>query len=198
MPVIFLEFTVKQIGVLRYQGDFERHLHVFDRLGTKSSPVRTVSDLETVDALVIPGGESTTIGMLIERFGLLEPLRRRIASGFPVLGTCAGAILLANTIESSDQVKVGGMDIVVRRNAYGTQVDSFEADIHVPRLGDPPVRGVFIRAPRIVSAGPGVEVLAGFEDYPVAALEANVMVLTFHPELTEDDRFHRHFLEMVG
>jgi len=188
---------MKGIGVLRYQGDFEQHLAVLARLGVAGVPVRRADELDLVDGLIIPGGESTTIGMLVERFGLLQPLRERIAAGFPVLGTCAGTILLANTIEGSDQVRIGGMDIVVRRNAYGTQVDSFEADLPVPVLGDDPVRGVFIRAPVIVTTGPGVDVLARFEENAVAAIEGHKMVPTFHPELTGDNRFHRYFVELV-
>jgi len=135
--------------------------------------------------------------MLIDRFGLLPVIRARIAEGLPVMGTCAGTILLADTIEGSDQVRIGGMDIVVRRNAYGRQVDSFEETIPIPLVGREPVACVFIRAPAIISAGAGVDVFASYGGNPIMVRQKNLLTLTFHPELTGDDRIHRYFLENV-
>jgi pyridoxal 5'-phosphate synthase pdxT subunit len=186
------------IGVVSYQGDFERHSRVFSSLGAAIRPVRRPEELAGLNGLVVPGGESTTIGMLMERFGLLEPVRSAIAEArLPVLGTCAGAILLSREIVGYDQVRIGVLDAVIERNAYGRQVDSFEAAIAVPLLGEDPVTGVFIRAPRFRSVGPAVEVLASFEDAPVLVREGSVLALTFHPELTGDERIHRLFVDMA-
>lgn len=167
-------------------------------------PVRAVRDLETlssVDALVVPGGESTTIGMLMERFGLLEEVRRRIEAGFPVYGSCAGAILLARTIEASDQPRIGAIDMSVRRNAYGRQVESFEADVEPTGTGDwrdGAFHGVFIRAPQIVATGADVTPLLVYEDRPVMVRTQTLLATTFHPELTGDERIHRYFVERVA
>lgn len=162
-------------------------------------PVRLAEEIESVDALAIPGGESTTMGKLLRAFDLEEPLRRRLADGLPTLATCAGLILLSRTIVDGrpDQVATGTLDISVRRNAWGSQVDSFEADVRVERLGDLPFRGVFIRAPRIERVGAGVEVLAALGGEPVAVRQGPHIGLTFHPEMTGDDRIHRAFLEGV-
>lgn len=159
--------------------------------------VRTPEELERVRGLVIPGGESTTVGMLLERFGLMEPLRDRIRSGMPVFGTCAGLILLAKEIEGSSQPRIGVLDVCVRRNAYGRQVDSFETDLSIPALGPEPIRAVFIRAPAVLSAAPGVEVLASNGEYPVLLREGAVLAASFHPELTADARIHALFVAMV-
>lgn len=159
--------------------------------------VRSPEHLDEVSGIIVPGGESTTIGMLMERFGLLEAIRSRALEGMPVLGTCAGAILLAKDIENSSQPRLGLMDMTVRRNAYGRQVDSFEADIVAPELGNGAVRGVFIRAPVIMSVAANVEVLARFEEMPVIVRQNNLMAITFHPELTGDTRLHERFVEMA-
>ena len=184
----------RNIGILSCQGDFEKHDTVCRRLGYDTTRVRTPEALSLVDALIIPGGESTTIGMLTERFGLLHPIREFIASGRAVMGTCAGTILLADTIDHSGQVHFGGMDIVVQRNAYGRQVDSFSAEIVIPALKDGPFEGVFIRAPKIISHGPDVEVMGSYEGSPVMVRQDNLLTMTFHPELTRDDRIHALFL----
>ncbi len=163
-------------------------------------PVRLASELEAVDALAIPGGESTTMGKLLRSFQLEGPLRRRLADGLPTLTTCAGLILLSRAIVDGrpDQVATGTLDVAVRRNGWGSQVDSFEADLTFGPLGDIPFRGVFIRAPRIEETGAGVEVLARLGDEAVAVRQGLHIGLTFHPEMTGDDRIHRLFLEHVG
>jgi pyridoxal 5'-phosphate synthase pdxT subunit len=192
---------VATVGVLSFQGGFQRHIEVLRSLGVSVVGVRDLEGLETADALVIPGGESTTIGMLMERFGLLEAVTRRVAGGFPVYGSCAGAILLARRIESSDQPRIGAMDMTVRRNAYGRQVESFEADTRPTDAGtwtDGPFHGVFIRAPRIVHTGPDVTTLLVYEDHPVLVRSGAMLASTFHPELTGDDRIHRYFIEQVA
>ncbi len=194
-----------RVGVIAFQGDFERHLSVLKTLGAEARPVRRPEELDSLQALIIPGGESTTIGMLMERFGLLSPVRERVIAGFPVMGTCAGAILLAREIEGSDQVRIGTLDITIRRNAYGRQVDSFDAPLTVvspsfaqvsPAQDDPPV-GVFIRAPRIIDLGSSVETIALVDDDPVVVRSGGMLALTFHPELTGDHRLHRYFLSMI-
>lgn len=189
------------VGVLSYQGGFQRHLEAFARIGVSVRAVRDLDSFAAVDALVIPGGESTTIGMLMERFGLLEEVRRRAGEGFPVYGSCAGAILLARSIEASDQPRIGAMDMTVRRNAYGRQVDSFEADVE-PTDGagwqEGAFHGVFIRAPQIVEIGTDVTPLLVYEDRPVLVRSHTLLATTFHPELTRDDRIHRYFVEEVA
>ncbi len=160
--------------------------------------VRLPSELARVDALIIPGGESTTIGKLLVQYRLLEPLRAAIADGLPVFGTCAGAIVLARDIGGLDQPLIGAMDLTVRRNAFGRQLQSFEADLVMPALGAASLRAVFIRAPAILSVGPDVEVLARLDsDTIVAAQQGNLLATTFHPELTDDTRLHRYFVEMA-
>ena len=188
------------VGVLAYQGGFSKHLEQFSRLKVDARPVRDLDALEGVGALVIPGGESTTIGMLMERFGLLEAIRERIAGGFPVFGTCAGAILLATEIESFGQRRIGVIDMTVRRNAYGRQVESFEADVVPVAHGDwrnGPFHGVFIRAPQILRTGSSVHEILVFEGTPVLVRSGNLLAGTFHPELTDDTRIHRYFLDAV-
>ncbi len=185
-------------GVLSYQGGFERHLERLAGLGVRTLPVRSVEALERVDALIIPGGESTTIGMLMERFGIMQALLARIATGLPVFGTCAGAILLAADIEGSEQPRLGALDITVRRNAYGRQIESFEADVSDAAWNGTAFHGVFIRAPQIVRVGAGVRTILRFESLPVLVREKNMLAATFHPELTGDDRIHRYFLEEVA
>jgi len=164
------------VGVLALQGDFREHRAMFARLGAASVEVRGPADLEKVDALAIPGGESTTIAKLMRHFELVAPIKARAAAGMPVLGTCAGLITLATRIAEGDQPVLGLIDIVARRNAFGRQVHSFEADVDVPVLGPPPVRAVFIRAPWIEQPGAGVEILASYQGHAVAAREGRVLV----------------------
>jgi len=191
------EAAAPRIGVLALQGDFREHRAVLERLGAVSIEIRHARHLETVDGLVIPGGESTTIGKLMRRHGLVEPISTRTAAGMPVYGTCAGLIMLAREIVEGDQPLLGLMDIVARRNAFGRQVASFETDLDVPILGPAPLRAVFIRAPWIERHGPAVEVLATYGGHAVAARQANLLVTAFHPELTGDTRMHDAFLSTV-
>lgn len=186
-----------KIGVLALQGDVVEHERALRRAGAESTRVRRAAELAEVDGLVIPGGESTTVGMLLERFGLMEPLQERIRAGLPVFGTCTGIILLAREIEGSGQPRIGALDIAVERNAYGRQVDSFETDVPVPEIGEEPVRAVFIRAPQIKSVAPGVEVLARGESGPLLVRQGKLLGATFHPELTDDARVHELFVRMV-
>jgi len=186
------------VGVLAFQGDFQRHYELLLSMGIHVRYVRRRDEIEAVDALVIPGGESTTIGKLLERFDLMQLLRDRISDGMPVFGTCAGAILLAKQIEGSDQERIGTMDISVSRNAYGSQIESFEADVSVEILAGEPIRGVFIRAPVIRSTGDGVDVMGTFEGHPVVARQGNMLVATFHPELAGDTRLHAYFASTAG
>lgn len=186
-----------RIGVLALQGDFREHRAMLESLGAATAEIRQPAELAAVDALVIPGGESTTIGKLMRHYGLVEPIRERAAAGMPVFGTCAGLITLARQIVEGDQPLLGLIDIVARRNAFGRQVRSFEADLEIASLGPPPLRAVFIRAPWIESSGSGVEILAKYQGQPVAAREGLVLVTAFHPELTGDTRMHDAFLSMV-
>lgn len=188
------------IGVLALQGDVREHAKMVREAGAEVVPVKRAEQLDELDGLVIPGGESTTIGKLLRRFELLEPLQSLVRSGFPVYGTCAGMILLADHIEDAgvDQPAIGGMNITVRRNAFGRQRESFEADLDVPALGDDPFPAVFIRAPVIEEIGDGVDVLATVNgEQPVAARQDRLLVSSFHPELTDDPRLHRYFVDMV-
>lgn len=187
-----------RIGVLALQGAFIEHEHVLARLGAQPVEVRLPEHLEGLSGLIIPGGESTTMGLLAQKWGLLEPLRAFARSGRPLWGTCAGMILLAKEVVDGvpGQPILGLMDITVRRNAFGRQVDSFEADLAIPVLGDLPFHAVFIRAPVIERVGSGVKVLAALEDgTAVAVQQGNLLATAFHPELTRDDRFHRYFLK---
>lgn len=185
------------IGVVAFQGDFDRHLSVLRRLDVASRRVRAPEDLTGLDGLIIPGGESTTIGMLMDRFGLLDVVRTLIADGLAVMGTCAGAILLAKDIEDSSQIRIGSMDIRIRRNAYGRQKESFEASLTVREEidDDTPLTGVFIRAPRITAVGPSVRILATLDEEPVAVRSDRLIAACFHPELTGDTRIHETFLK---
>jgi 5'-phosphate synthase pdxT subunit len=187
-----------RVGVLALQGDFREHAATVAGLGADVVLVRTVDDLDGLDALVIPGGESTTIGKLADWNGLVEPLRAAIGAGLPTLGTCAGLIFLAgSTAEGHDQVQLGVLDVVVRRNAFGRQVESFEADLAVDGL-EGTIRAVFIRAPWIEKVGDGVDVLAAVDDHPVLVRQDNVLATSFHPELTDDGRLHTLLLNMIG
>lgn len=189
------------VGVLALQGDFQEHEAVLRRIGAPTRLVRLPEHLAEVDRLLIPGGESTTIGRLLAIYNLLEPIRRRAGQDLAVWGTCAGAILMARHIsegQKNGQPLLEMMDITVRRNGFGRQLDSFEADLVLPALGAPPMRGVFIRAPIIESVGAGVEVAGQLPDDGsiVAARQGRLFVTTFHPELTSDDRCHRYFLSL--
>jgi 5'-phosphate synthase pdxT subunit len=194
------KLTITTVGVLALQGDVREHLAAFRRCGTLAVPVRLASELTAIDALAIPGGESTTMSKLLRAFDLEAALRERLAAGMPTLATCAGLILLSGAILDGrdDQLALGTFDVDVRRNGFGSQVDSFEADISMPQLGDTPFRGVFIRAPRIARVGDHVEVLAELDGEPVAVRQGPHVGLSFHPEMTGDDRVHRLFLERVN
>ncbi len=187
-----------KVGVLALQGAFREHAAALKRCGCEVVEVRKPINIEGIDALVIPGGESTTIGKLLGDYGLIEPILAKACYGLPIFGTCAGAIILARDIAGSDQPHLGLIDIMVQRNAYGRQVDSFEVDLEIPVLGKEPFAAVFIRAPLIKETRPGVEVLAHYKDGIVLARQGNVLVSTFHPELTSDLRLHRYFLNMVA
>jgi len=187
-----------RIGVLALQGDFAEHISVFQRLGITAREVRHPQELAGLDGLVIPGGESTTVARLISEFALLEPLRERAQKGFPIWGTCAGMIVLAQRASELAWPTLGALAIAVRRNAFGRQVDSFETDLAVPALGQQPFHAVFIRAPIVEEVSDGVDVLAKLENgKAVAVRQANALATAFHPELTGDDRFHRYFIDMV-
>jgi len=202
-----------RVGVLAVQGDVREHLNALSSLGAQAVGIRRVRELDDVDALVIPGGESTTMDKLVRAFDLQEPLRKRIAGGMPVYGSCAGMIMLADRIAGArpDQETLGGLDITVRRNAFGRQVDSFEEDLHIPEIAQltrtPPghpstFKAVFIRAPWVEQMGEGVQVLAKVERGPaagrvVAIRSGNLLATSFHPEVTGDHRIHEYFTQMV-
>lgn len=189
---------LKRIGVLALQGAFVEHMALLRRLDVEAFPIRLPRELEGLDGLVIPGGESTTIARLMREYDLITPLRRLAKEGFPIMGTCAGMILLAKQVSAMNVEPLGVMDIEVRRNAFGRQVDSFETDLEIPAIGEPPFHGVFIRAPFITRAGDGVEVMSRLPDGTgVAARQGNMLALAFHPELTDDLRLHNYFLSMV-
>ena len=185
------------IGVLALQGDVREHRWALGRLEVHLRSVRLPEDLKGLDGLVIPGGESTTIGRLAERFGLLAPLRGALVGGLPTLATCAGMILVAASIVEGDQPLLGGLDVVVRRNAFGRQNESFEMDLEIDGLSSP-FRGVFIRAPWVEKAGADVEVLARVGGHPVMVRSGAMMATSFHPELTGDARVHRLWLQGGG
>jgi pyridoxal 5'-phosphate synthase pdxT subunit len=186
------------VGVLSLQGAVREHLETLRRCGVEAITVRTPEEVAAVEGLILPGGESTTIGKLMVRYGLQQPIQELVASGRPLLGTCAGMILMAKTIQDGivDQPRLAVMDITVQRNAFGRQVDSFETDLEFKGIEGGPARAVFIRAPVITGVGDGVEVLATHEGTPVAARQRNLLVLSFHPELTGDTRVHEYFLAM--
>ncbi|MFC7450228.1 pyridoxal 5'-phosphate synthase glutaminase subunit PdxT [Rhodococcus daqingensis] len=196
--------TTPTIGVLALQGDVREHLAALEASGARGVGVRRVSELESVDGLVIPGGESTTMSRLLTVFDLLEPLRARLRDGMPAYGSCAGMILLASEVLDTrpDAQCLSGIDITVRRNAFGRQVDSFEEDLEFAGIEGAPMRAVFIRAPWVERVGPGVEVLATVPEGPaagrvVAVREGNVLATSFHPEVTGDRRVHQLFVDMV-
>jgi pyridoxal 5'-phosphate synthase pdxT subunit len=189
------------IGVLALQGAFIEHIRVIEKLGSKAKEIRLADELKGLDGVIIPGGESTTILKLMYGFKLFQPLKEMVQNGFPVWGTCAGMICLANKISNSQHTVLQPMevmDIEVKRNAFGRQVDSFEIDLAIPVLGKKPYHAIFIRAPLIKKVGEKVEILAKLEDGTiVAARQKNILVSSFHPELTDDLRFHKYFLDTV-
>ncbi len=191
-----------KIGVLAIQGAFIEHNLVLSRLGVEAKEVRLARDLRGLEGLIIPGGESTTILKLMHDFAIFQPLKEMIQDGFPVLGTCAGMICLARKVSNSQESYLEPlevMDIEVKRNAFGRQVDSFETDLEIPALGSPLYHAVFIRAPQVEKVGPEVDPVAKLPNgVIVAARQQNMLVSSFHPELTDDLRFHQYFLKMVS
>ena len=193
-----------RVGVLALQGDFREHIYALTHCQVEAVEVRRVNELEKIDALIIPGGESTTIASLAKTFEIFEPIKKRIASGMPTYGSCAGMIMLADHIIAAKdgQETFGGIDITVRRNAFGRQVDSFETDILAPSISGSPIRAVFIRAPWVEKVGKSVEVLASYEGsdgvaHAVAVRQDHLLATAFHPEITDDYSVHRYFLEKV-
>lgn len=192
------------VGVLALQGDVAEHLRHLDAVGARAVPVRRRSELDAVDGLILPGGESTAMSRLMDVYEMYDPVAERISTGMPVYGSCAGMILLASVVldTRADATWFSAIDMTVRRNAFGRQVDSFEADLVVDGLGDDPLRTVFIRAPWVESLGPDVQVLAEVRasdghDHVVAVRQGNALATSFHPEVTDDVRVHRYFLDMV-
>ena len=191
--------AVTRVGILAMQGAFVEHAAMIRRLGAEAVLVRLPRDLEKVDALILPGGESTTIGKLMRAYGLLEAISHAAGIGVPIFGTCAGMILLAKEVAGQAQPHLGLMDIVVKRNALGRQIDSFETDLQISGLDPRPFHAVFIRAPIVEKVGEDVAILASLPDGTVAAArEGNLLVSSFHPELTDDPRLHEYFLRMAG
>ncbi len=189
------------VGVLALQGDFREHVSVLRGLGAEVVTVRRPEEAAAISGLVIPGGESSVMDKLSRAFGVAEVLKRRIAEGMPVYGTCAGLIMLADRIVDGirGQESLGGLDVAVRRNAFGGQTESFEAELSVPVLGDPPMHAIFIRAPVVAELGPGATALATLDDGTVVAVEqGNLLGTSFHPEMTADYRFHQYFLQKVA
>jgi 5'-phosphate synthase pdxT subunit len=193
--------NVPRVGVLALQGDFREHLSVLRGLGADAVPVRRPAELAEVAGLVIPGGESSVMDKLSRLFEMAGPLRDAIAGGLPVYGTCAGLIMLSTSILDgiNGQESLGGLDIDVRRNAFGSQTDSFEVDLDIPAIGEPPLHAVFIRAPVVERVGESVTTLAALDDGRVVAVEqGNLLGTSFHPEMTDDHRFHEYFLRKVA
>ncbi len=190
---------IARIGVLSLQGDFEKHINALTRAGADARLVRSPEEIEFVDGLIIPGGESTTVGILLERTGCGEAILKRASEGMPIYGTCTGMILLANDIEEGrpGQYKFNLLDITVRRNAYGRQIDSFEAYVDIPSLNINSFHAIFIRAPQVTRVGDGVSILAEHNGIPVLLQQNNLLVSSFHPELTEDIRLHEYFINLA-
>ena len=188
-----------KVGVLALQGDVREHIRALGECGVDAVAVRTESEIGNVDAMVLPGGESTTIAKLARSFGVFEVIAKRIAAGMPIYGSCAGMILLSNQVLDAieGQETFGGLDATVRRNAFGRQVDSFEIGIDFAGISGGPINAVFIRAPWVESVGTGVEVLAQVDNHPVAIRQGNILATSFHPELTGDIRVHKFFIEQL-
>ncbi len=188
-----------RVGVLALQGTFIEHIGILLQLGVESPPIRLSHELDTLDGLIIPGGESTTMLRLMENFGLIQPIREMAREDLPIWGTCAGMVLLAKSTSNYEMETLALMDAKVRRNAFGSQVDSFEADLKIPAVGEEPFHAVFIRAPIIEEAEPGVEILSRLADGTIVAIRQNrLLACAFHPEFTDDLRFHSYFLKMVN
>ncbi|MEE8407595.1 MAG: pyridoxal 5'-phosphate synthase glutaminase subunit PdxT [Acidimicrobiia bacterium] len=187
---------MNRVGVLALQGDVREHVNILQSLGAEALGVKKPDQLSEVDALILPGGESTAIAKMAVRFGMFDPLRSSIDDGLPVYGTCAGMILLAGTISDSDQPVIGALDVVVKRNAFGRQNESFESLVDVDGF-DIPFDGVFIRAPWIEKVGADVEVLAAIDDHPVMVRQGRILATSFHPELTGDGRIHQMLLDLI-
>jgi len=188
---------VRTVGVLAIQGAYHKHSEAVRKLGINSVEVRTAEDIDVIDGLIIPGGESTTIGKLLVKNNLLDPIKKRIDNGMAVFGTCAGMILLAKSVPGREQPLLGVMDISVERNAYGRQIDSFEAVFPVKGISGNPVNGIFIRAPKIIEVSENVEVLASYENVPVLVRQGNILASSFHPELSDDLRIHSYFISAM-
>ncbi len=188
-----------KIGVIAMQGAFAEHIKMFESLGVKAIDVRKPEDLKGVQGIVLPGGESTTVGMMMKKYGLIKPVIDIVKKGAPIFGTCAGLVLLSKKIEGGieNQPILSLLDVTTLRNAYGRQVDSFETPLKVEILGDTPFLGVFIRAPFVKEVGKNVKVLAKFEGNIVAVQQGNILATAFHPELTKDARFHQYFLSLI-
>ena len=186
-----------KIGVLALQGAFREHHRMFSELGAETVLVKLQSHLQGLDGLVIPGGESTSIGKLLREYELIDPIRTLVEQGLPVFGTCAGMIVMAKTIAGGEDSHLGIMDVEVSRNSFGRQKDSFETDLDIPVLGEEPFPAVFIRAPHIAGVGEDVTVLSRYQDRVVAVQQDNLLALSFHPELTNDNRLHAYFVQMI-
>ena len=190
---------MKKIGVLALQGAFIEHIATLQQLGAQAIEIRLPKDIEDLDGLIIPGGESTTVNKLLVEYQLVAPIKKLHKKGIPIFGTCAGMIILANLVSGRKRPPFAFIDIEVRPNAFGRQVDSFEEDLKIAALGDQPFHAIFIRAPWIENVGPEVEILARLKNKtPVAARQDNILVTSFHPELTNDTRFHSYFLNMAN
>lgn len=188
---------MKKIGVLALQGAFREHINIIKRLGHEAIEVRKLEDLNRIDGLILPGGESTAMGKLLDDFNLKKPLNKRIKEGLPTWGTCAGMILLAESIEDNELNHLGTMSIKVKRNAYGRQLDSFKTDLSIPSVSDRPLPLVFIRAPLVTDISEGVDILATVNDEIVAVRQKHMLATSFHPELTDNMDFHRYFIKMI-
>lgn len=188
-----------RVGVLALQGTFIEHIDLLQQLGVEAPPIRLPHEIDTLDGLIIPGGESTTMLRLMKSFGLLEPIRRMARQGLPIWGTCAGMILLARRVSNYQMETLGLMDVKVRRNAFGSQIDSFEVSLEIPSVGGEPFHAVFIRAPVIEETAAGVEILARLPDGTIVAAKQNLLLAcAFHPEFTDDLRVHSYFLNMIS
>lgn len=188
-----------RVGVLALQGTFIEHIDMLRQLGVESYPIRLPHELDTLDGLVIPGGESTTMLRLMESFGMIQPIKEMARNGLPIWGTCAGMVLLAKDVSNYEMEPLGLMDVKVRRNAFGNQVDSFEADLEILLVGAEPFHAIFIRAPIIEEARPGIKVLSRLPNGTIVAIRQNrLLACAFHPEFTDDLRFHSYFLNMVS
>ena len=188
-----------KVGVLALQGTFIEHIGILRQLGVEALPIHLPHELNTLDALIIPGGESTTMLRLMESFGLIQPIREMAQDGLAIWGTCAGMVLLAKSISNYKMETLGLMDMKIRRNAFGSQIDSFEMDMEIPAVGQEPFHAVFIRAPVVKEAEPGVKILSRLPDSTIVAARQNrLLACAFHPEFTDDSRFHSYFLNMVN